>query len=79
MLPTLGRIVIYRFRDGTVAPAMVTAIAGDLVALTVFPAAHVPFPVVDVVHDESPAAPAGTWSWPPRAEGGPREIGLAGT
>lgn len=78
MLPSLGRIVLYRFRDGQVAPAIVTGVMVDVLALTVFPTGHLPIPVMGIMHDESPNPAPDTWSWPPRADGGPREIGLAG-
>ncbi len=79
MIPTVGRIVLYRFRDGSVAPAIITDVTGDRVSLTVFPVAHLPLPLVGIAHDEGANPDPSTWSWPPRAEGGPREIGLAGT
>lgn len=79
MLPAIGRIVLYRFRDGGDAPAIVTAVMGDTVALTVFPVGHMAIPVSGVMHDEAPVPAADTWRWPPRDEGGPRQIGLAGT
>jgi hypothetical protein len=79
MLPTLGRIVLYRFRDGTQAPAIVTGVLDDMASLTVFPVGHLPLPLVGIMHDEGANPAPDTWAWPPREGGGPREIGLAGT
>ncbi len=76
MKPTVGRIVHFydhtRPRDasGTPGPfaAIVTAVEGDAVALTIFPVGYPPASVEGVrnVYDDSAVAAGIWWTLPPR-------------
>lgn len=73
MTPTIGRVVHYQSYGtpgGEHAPApqaaMVTAVDGHLVSLTVF-GEHSVSHETDVPHAENDEPAAGCWNWPPRS------------
>lgn len=78
MPPPIGDIVLFRNRDGTDSPAIVTGAIGDMLALTVFPINHTPYPLTHVDHDDGPNPTAVSWRRRPGVHAGPRLIGLAG-
>lgn len=80
MSPSIGRIVHYRDKDGSVFPAIVNTVhSEDLVNLTVFRDVFDERPQTEVItsvnkQDETDGASIENrrWLWPPRVDSGPK-------